>query len=65
MEVSGQVHALTTYPLGNSPWHPLNRKMGELQSWSAYFREKKKISCRNQTIPGCPKLFIWLALVIF
>jgi len=43
MEVSGQVHILTTYPLGNSPWHPLNRKMGELQSWSAYFREKKNL----------------------
>jgi len=67
MEVSGQVHVLTTYPLGNSPWHPLNRKMGELQNWSACFRVKKKSLApgRNQTIPGCPKLCIWLALVIF
>jgi hypothetical protein len=63
MEVSGQVRVLTTYPLGNSLWHPLNRKTGDPQNWSACFGGGGGIYLapgRNQTIPCCPKLCILL-----
>jgi len=64
MEVSGQVRILTTYPLGNSTWQLLNRKMGELQGWSACFREKK-ISCTWQeskqflAVQNCAFGWLW------
>jgi hypothetical protein len=30
-------------PLGKSPWHPLERRMGGLQSWSGRCRETKML----------------------
>jgi hypothetical protein len=32
VEVSGELHALATVPLGKEPWQPLNRRPGGPQS---------------------------------
>jgi hypothetical protein len=43
MKVSGQLHALATFPQGKSPWYPLNRRLGGPQSQSGHgVKEKKK-----------------------
>jgi hypothetical protein len=34
MEISGELHAPAAYPQGNSPWYPLDRGLGGLQSRS-------------------------------
>jgi len=43
MEESGQLHILTTLPLGKEPPGTLDRKLGGLQSQSEYGGEEKKI----------------------
>jgi hypothetical protein len=41
MEVSCQLHAPAIFPRGKSPWYPLNRRLGGLQSWSGRVGEEK------------------------
>jgi hypothetical protein len=41
MEVSGQLHAPAAYPHGKSPWYPLDRRLGGLQSRSGSDGEEK------------------------
>jgi hypothetical protein len=40
MEVSGKLHAPASLPQGRSPWYPLNRRVGGLQSRSGRGGEK-------------------------
>jgi hypothetical protein len=41
MEVSGQLHVRPRYPQGNSPWYPLDRRLGGPQSRSGRGGEEK------------------------
>jgi hypothetical protein len=54
--VSGQLHAPAALPLGNSPWYPLERRLGGPQSWSGQLAEKKILHpTGTQTLtPWCP-----------
>jgi hypothetical protein len=53
MEVSGQLHALGSFtPKGNSPWYPLYRRLGGLQSRSGCGGEEKN--------SGIEKSSLWL-----
>jgi hypothetical protein len=46
MEVSGQLHAMTTLPLGKDPWYTLNRRLGGPQSQYGGFIECNKDEMR-------------------
>jgi len=46
MEVSGQLH-VPLYPQGKSPWYPLDRRLGGLQSPSGRGGEEKN----SQSLP--------------
>jgi hypothetical protein len=48
MEVSGQLHARQLYLQGNSPWYPLDKRLGGLQSRSGRGGEEKN----SQPLPG-------------
>jgi len=48
MEVSGQLHTLTTLPLGRSPRYPLNRRLAGPQSSPGCGDEEKSLSCPYQ-----------------
>jgi len=48
MEVSGQLHAPAALLLGNSPWYPLDRRLGGPQSQSGHGVEEKN----SQPPPG-------------
>jgi hypothetical protein len=48
MEVNGQIHAPAALPQGKSPWYPLDRRLGGLQSRSGRGGEKKN----SQPPPG-------------
>jgi hypothetical protein len=49
MEVSGQL-----YPQGKSPWYPLDRRLGGLQSVLNAVVKRKIPSPRRKSIPGTP-----------
>jgi hypothetical protein len=50
LEVSGQLHTLATLPQGKDPRFPLDRTLGESQSWSGHCGQEKNLdSARNQT----------------
>jgi hypothetical protein len=42
------------YPQGKSPWYPLDRRLGEPQSWSGHGGEEKN----SQPLPGLEPLII-------
>jgi len=48
MEVSGQLNAPAALPQANSPWYPLDRRLGGPQSHSGRGGEKKN----SQPPPG-------------
>jgi hypothetical protein len=48
MEVSGQLHVRPLYPQGKSPWYPLDRSLGGIQSRSGRGGEEKN----SQLLPG-------------
>jgi hypothetical protein len=48
MEVSGQLHAPASLPPGNSPWYPLDRRLGRTQCRSGPGGEEKN----SQALPG-------------
>jgi hypothetical protein len=48
MEVSGQLHTPAALHQGKSPWYPLDRRLGELQSRSGRGGEEKN----SQPPPG-------------
>jgi hypothetical protein len=54
MEVSGQLHAPAALPHGKSPWYPLDRRLGGLQSRSGRGGGEKN----SQALPGVePPIF--------
>jgi hypothetical protein len=56
MEVSGQIHSLAVLSPGKSPWYPLARRLGEIQSLSGCDGEEKNF----QPLPGLESLIITL-----
>jgi hypothetical protein len=58
MKVSGQLHASAALPQGKSPWYPLDRRLGGLQSRSGHGGEEKN----SQPLPGFEPLLIQLAV---
>jgi hypothetical protein len=51
MEVSGQLHAPAVYLQGNSPWYPLDRRLGRPQSRSGRGGEEKNFRESNPRTP--------------
>jgi hypothetical protein len=47
MEVNSLFHARAALPPGESPWYPLDRRLGGPQSWSGHCGEEK-----NLALPG-------------
>jgi hypothetical protein len=48
MDVIGQLHAPAALPPGKSPWYPLDRRLGRLQSRSGHSDEEKN----SHPLPG-------------
>jgi hypothetical protein len=48
MELSGELHTPAALPPGKSPWYPLERRLGGLQSQSGRGGEEKNF----QYLPG-------------
>jgi hypothetical protein len=42
MEMNGQLYAQTALSQGKNPWYPLDRRLGDPQSWSG--EEKKSVT---------------------
>jgi hypothetical protein len=53
MEVTGQLHGITTVIVGRCPQYPWNMRLNRLQSLSGSFGEEE-FSCS-----GIPKNFVW------
>jgi hypothetical protein len=54
LDVSGELHAPAAWPQGNSPWYPLDRRLGGPQSRSGRRAEEEDSQPHRESNPRTP-----------